>query len=106
MVIDAKADLNTKDVHGQTPLMMAAKQGSTDMSRILLDAGADPTEEDTLGRSAGDMVKVLPLEPEGPLKNWREKMAGAPVPQDKAKKSHELRDMIAEKERPKKYGTM
>lgn len=106
MVIEAKADLSTKDSIGQTALMMAAKQGSTDMTKILLDAGADATEEDSLGRSAGDMVKVLPLEPDNPLKNWREKMSGEPVPQDKAKKTHELRDMLAEKERPKKYGAL
>jgi len=106
MVIDAKADLNMKDIHGQTPLMMAAKQSSNDLTKMLLDAGADATEEDHLGRSAGDMVKVLPIEPDGLLKNWREKMTGEPIPQDRAKQSHELKDMIADKEKPKKYGRM
>mmetsp|Transcript_84098 Transcript_84098/g.262654 ORF Transcript_84098/g.262654 Transcript_84098/m.262654 type:complete len:680 (+) Transcript_84098:3-2042(+) len=106
MVIEARADVNVKDNFGQTPLMMSAKQGSNDMSKMLLEAGADAAEEDVYGRSAGDMVKVLPIQPDGLLKNWREKMSGNPIPQDKAKASHELRDMILEKERPKRYGQM
>lgn len=106
LVIDAKANVNAKDALGQTPLMAAAKQGSEGLVRLLLDAGADAAEEDTLGRSAGDMVKVLPITPDGPLKNWRAKLSGEPIPQDPAKKSHELKELIAEKERPKKYGLM
>jgi len=106
MVIEAKADLNLKDNFGQTPLMVAAKQGNNEISKALLEAGADATEEDVLGRSAGDMVKVLPPTPDHPSKNWREKMAGAPIPEDPAKKSQDLKNMIIEKEKPKKYGQM
>jgi len=105
MVIETRADLNLKDAFGQTPLMLAARQGDAELSKILLDAGADATEEDILGRSAADMVKVAVVE-DGPLKNWREKMTADAVPEDPTKKTKALKDMIDEKERPKKYGVM
>mmetsp|Transcript_72530 Transcript_72530/g.125861 ORF Transcript_72530/g.125861 Transcript_72530/m.125861 type:complete len:833 (-) Transcript_72530:86-2584(-) len=106
MVIQARADLNVKDTFGQTPLMMAARQSDSELSKMLLDGGADATEEDVLGRSAAEMVKVQPLEEDTPLKHWREKMTGDAIPEDPAKKSHELKSMIDEKERPKKYGLL
>ena len=43
---------------------------------------------------------------ENPLRHWREKMAGEPIPEDPAKKSRELKALIDEKERPKKYGSL
>jgi len=104
MVLEAKADLNQKDRYGQTPLMLAAKKGSTELGKMMLEAGADPTVEDPMGRSAADLVKVLPLEPDNPMKNWKEKLSGAPIPVDPAKATHELKDMIDQRERPKKYG--
>eukprot|EP00930_Biecheleria_cincta_P031978 TRINITY_DN22187_c0_g2_i1.p1 TRINITY_DN22187_c0_g2~~TRINITY_DN22187_c0_g2_i1.p1 ORF type:complete len:845 (-),score=203.92 TRINITY_DN22187_c0_g2_i1:83-2617(-) len=107
MVIEAKADVDTKDSFGQTPLMMAAKKGDQAVVKALLDAGADAAATDSLGRSAGDMVKVIePAEDEAsnPLKNWREKMAGDPIPEDEAKKTSELKALIDSKEKPKKYG--
>lgn len=106
MVIEAKADLNLKDSFGQTALMMAAKRGDAELTKALLDAGADATQEDALGRSACDMVAVKPLEQDHPLKNWREKLSGDPVPEDPAKKAHDLKSLISERERPKKYGLM
>lgn len=106
MVIEAKANVNRKDSRGQTALMLAARKHYHDLTRLLLDAGADATEEDDWGRSASEMVKVAPIEPDGPLKNWREKMSGNPIPEDTAKKAHELKQLIEEKEKPKKYGSI
>ncbi|CAE8623221.1 unnamed protein product [Polarella glacialis] len=108
MAIEARADVNAKDSFGQTALMLAAKQGDHEAVKALLDAGADAAQTDSLGRSAGDLVKVSqprPVEEENnPLKNWREKMSGEAVPEDPAKKSMELKAMIEGREKPKKYG--
>merc|ERR1712226_678180 len=86
--------------------MMTARRSDSALARILLDGGADATEEDALGRSAADMVKIVPIEEDHPLKNWREKMTGDAIPEDPAKKAQDLKAMIDDKERPKKYGTM
>ncbi|KAI3425777.1 hypothetical protein D9Q98_007752 [Chlorella vulgaris] len=40
--------VNQKNVHGQTPLMLACKAGAVDCVRLLLEAGADATLFDTL----------------------------------------------------------
>lgn len=106
MVIEAKADVNRKDSRGQTALMLAARKHYNDLTKLLLDAGADAAEEDHLGRSASEMVKTTPIEPDGPLKNWREKMSGNPIPEDSAKKAHELKKLIEDKEKPKKYSAI
>lgn len=105
MIIEANADVNLKDVAGQTPLMMAARQGSKELSKILLEAGADAAQEDDLGRSAGDMVKVIEPEKDHPLKKWKDKMT-IKGPEDPAKETKELKELIEEKEKPKKYGNM
>lgn len=106
MVLEARADPDTRDSFGQTPLMMAAKQGDQEAAQVLLDAGADAAATDSLGRAASDMIKVVekPDEEHNPLKNWREKMAGQPLPEDPAKKNRDLKELIDSKERPKKFG--
>lgn len=39
----ADLDVNARDVHGRTPIYMAAQAGLHDVARSLLAAGADPT---------------------------------------------------------------
>ena len=41
-LIEAGADVDAKDQHGQTGLMVAAHDGRVDLVRLLLDHGADP----------------------------------------------------------------
>ena len=60
-VLEARADPDARDSFGQTPLMMAAKQGDEEAAQVLLDSGADAALQDSLGRSAGDMVKAGPV---------------------------------------------
>ena len=42
-LLDAKANVNTKDDYGWTPLMHAVKYGRTDTVRALLEAKANPS---------------------------------------------------------------
>mmetsp|Transcript_23443 Transcript_23443/g.54619 ORF Transcript_23443/g.54619 Transcript_23443/m.54619 type:complete len:825 (-) Transcript_23443:169-2643(-) len=90
MVLEAQADVNVKDREGQTALMLAAKQQSPDLVKVLLDAGADAAEEDTLGRSASDMVKA----------------SSSQQSKAEARQQDNLKAMIEDKERPTKYGAM
>ncbi|CAE7027191.1 Polb [Symbiodinium natans] len=108
MVLEARADPDARDSFGQTALMMAAKQGDEESAKMLLEAGADATLTDSLNRTASEMVKVLQAqeEEENPLRHWREKMAGEPIPDDPAKKSKNLKALIDDRERPKKYGVL
>ncbi|CAG5094058.1 Similar to KANK1: KN motif and ankyrin repeat domain-containing protein 1 (Homo sapiens) [Cotesia congregata] len=63
------ADVNTRaKIHGQTALMLAVSHGRTDMTRLLLDAGAAVNIQDEDGSSAlmcaaehghADIVKLL-----------------------------------------------
>ncbi|POM58379.1 Hypothetical protein PHPALM_36975 [Phytophthora palmivora] len=40
---ECKADLNLKDKHGSTPLLLASRRGSVDVARFLLQIGCDST---------------------------------------------------------------
>lgn len=40
-LLDAGADINTRDDHGQTALMNAARDGHTEMVRLLIERGAE-----------------------------------------------------------------
>mmetsp|Transcript_34665 Transcript_34665/g.80898 ORF Transcript_34665/g.80898 Transcript_34665/m.80898 type:complete len:819 (+) Transcript_34665:23-2479(+) len=109
MVLEARADPDARDSFGQTALMMAAKQGDDESAKILLEAGADATLTDSLNRSASEMVKVTQTQEEAeenPLRHWREKMMGEPIPEDPSKKSRDLKALIDDRERPKKYGSL
>ena len=44
--------INQKNVHGQTPLMLACKAGAAQCARLLLGAGADATLFDAVQRNA------------------------------------------------------
>jgi hypothetical protein len=50
------ADVNTADIHGRSPLMMAAMQGWPDVLRTLLDAHANPDARDHSGHSVLDFA--------------------------------------------------
>ena len=51
-MIDQGADINASDPEGVTPLMMAARVGSPEIVRLLLDAGANVEMKDQLGYDA------------------------------------------------------
>lgn len=50
--IQAGANLDVQDIHGYTPLMMAAEQGHLDVCSILLKNGADTRLKNKDGRTA------------------------------------------------------
>lgn len=47
-------DLNARDGFGATPLILAAKRKRSELFKLLLDAGADPTIRDLNGKNALD----------------------------------------------------
>lgn len=57
-LIEAGASPNISDVHGETPLMVAARTGHVDVLRILLEAGADDSSTDDEGWSAMEKAKA------------------------------------------------
>ncbi len=52
VLVDAGANVNSKDSSGRTPLMAAALSGSSDVARLLLDHKADLNAEDSGGSTA------------------------------------------------------
>lgn len=54
--IERGDDLDARDVHGMTPLMLAAARNKAGVCRQLLNAGADPGLIDPLGRTALDVA--------------------------------------------------
>lgn len=54
-LVKAGAELNITDENGQTPLMMAAKHGQTQIMDVLISAGADKEMKDKAGRTAADL---------------------------------------------------
>ncbi|WCJ43873.1 ankyrin repeat family protein [Euphorbia peplus] len=52
LVEELKLHVDTKDEHGETPLIHAARQGHTDTAIYLLEHGADPNISSDLGATA------------------------------------------------------
>ncbi|MFS0755601.1 ankyrin repeat domain-containing protein [Noviherbaspirillum sp. 1P10PC] len=52
LLIKRKAQVDCADSAGQTPLMLAAKEGHVDRARLLLQAGADRNLKDRNGKTA------------------------------------------------------
>ena len=57
-LIEAGADVNGKHGDGFTPLLLAAKEGLTEMTKILIEAGADVNAEADNGWTALDMSEL------------------------------------------------
>ena len=73
-----------RDARGNSPLMYAAALGTTDVLRLLLDAGADPNAANELGARplmwcAGDAAKVKLLLAKGAKVNVRSKLGRTPL---------------------------
>ncbi|MDB5958266.1 ankyrin repeat domain-containing protein [Ramlibacter sp.] len=56
ILLDEYAFIDAQSPNKTTPLMMAAKYGSTAAVKLLLEAGADPTMRNELGLSAVDFA--------------------------------------------------
>lgn len=52
MITESPKQLNIADLKGQTPLMLMAEGGDTEMVKTLLQAGADPDTQDWQGMTA------------------------------------------------------
>lgn len=52
MITESPKQLNIVDLKGQTPLMLMAEDGDTEMVKTLLQAGADPDTQDWQGMTA------------------------------------------------------
>jgi hypothetical protein len=72
-LIDHGANVNAADVHGRTPLMMAAMHGWPEAVSALLDAHADIKARDRAGHTVLDFVDPTETQVVRTLKN-----AGAP----------------------------
>ncbi|PEQ11323.1 hypothetical protein B2G71_17315 [Novosphingobium sp. PC22D] len=57
-LVSAKSKLDETNVAGETPLISAVHRKDLTMTRILLDAGADPDRADNSGRSARDYARL------------------------------------------------
>ncbi len=56
LLLDNHAYIDAASPNGSTPLMMAARYGSNDAVKLLLDAGADPMLKNKLGLTAIDFA--------------------------------------------------
>jgi ankyrin repeat protein len=57
VLLDAGADVNSRESGGSTPLHAVANNGDVDMTRLLLARGADPRLTDDQGRTAVDVAR-------------------------------------------------
>ena len=58
VLIEARANINRRNVEGQTPLMLTL---DPEVARVLLAAGADKTVRDKNGKTALDLARELEL---------------------------------------------
>ena len=56
MMLEAAANVDSRDVHGQTPLHYSVWHGHVEVVELLLDAGADAEARDDSGRSVLSMA--------------------------------------------------
>ncbi len=57
LLLDHNAYIDAESPNGSTPLMMAARYGSIDGARLLLDEGADATIKNEQGLTAADFAR-------------------------------------------------
>jgi ankyrin repeat protein len=55
-LVQAGADLEKTESGGDTPLMNAAWKGHLEVTRLLLQSGADPSRKNPYGKTAIDLV--------------------------------------------------
>jgi ankyrin repeat protein len=55
-LLDGRAPIETTDVEGNTPLMLAAREGRADTVKLLLSRGARAGARNNDGQSAQDMA--------------------------------------------------
>jgi len=60
-LIDYGADINTIDSAGDTPLHRAARQGSLEIVKSLLNAGADVDAKNDMGLKAASVARIAEL---------------------------------------------
>ena len=51
-LLQSQADVNQRDEHGWSPLIMAAKEGHASLLQLLLAAGATPCAPDSVSHTA------------------------------------------------------
>ncbi len=68
VLIAAKADVNTPDRNGMTPLMNACHFGEVKLAELLVDSGADVTAKSNTGRTAFDIVNVRDYDDENKIR--------------------------------------
>ena len=59
LLLDNHAYIDAASPNGSTPLMMAARYGTNDAVKLLIDAGADPTLKNTQGMTAIDFARQV-----------------------------------------------
>lgn len=59
LLLEHHAYIDAASPNGTTPLMMAARYGSFESAKLLLEAGADPSLKNELGLSAFDFAKTV-----------------------------------------------
>lgn len=61
VLIDAGANVDVKDVHGNTPLFKAVfySKGKTEMIKLLLEAGANPDEKNKSDVSPKELAESI-----------------------------------------------
>nr|WP_295781642.1 ankyrin repeat domain-containing protein [Rhodoferax sp.] len=59
LLLDNHAYIDAASPNGSTPLMMAARYGTNDAVKLLIDAGADPTLKNAKGLTAIDFARQV-----------------------------------------------